>query len=65
MASRFVVEIATDTAAWRDMDGDSIDPAALADALREVAARVESGYLAGTISDYNGNKSGKFYGEGN
>ena len=65
MASRFVVEIITDNAAWRDMDGESLDPSALADALREVAARVEDGSTRGGIVDYNGNASGQYYGEGN
>ena len=65
MTSRFVVEIITDNAAWRDMDGESLDPSTVADALREIAARVEDGSTRGVIVDYNGNASGQYYGEEN
>jgi hypothetical protein len=64
MGSKFLVEISTDNAAWRDMDGESIDPGALAGALRELAERVEGGTLSGVIHDFNGNRSGTFRGEG-
>lgn len=66
MASRFVVEIITDNAAWRDpLDSDAVDLDAVAAKLRELADRVSEGSTRGGILDANGNASGQYYGEEN
>ena len=66
MASRFVVEITTDNAAWRDPhDADAVDAWALADELERIARKLRDDGTDGPVIDPNGNVCGKFYGEGN
>jgi hypothetical protein len=54
--SKFVLEIATDNAAFQDGDGDF----ELGRILREVAAKVEYGHNAAAVRDINGNAVGYF-----
>lgn len=55
---RFTLDIALDNAAFAD-DG-SFCPLSLADAIREVAAKVERGHKVGGVYDRNGNPVGRF-----
>jgi len=57
--AEFSAIIRLDSAAWRHPhDPDSLDFDALAEALREIAARIEETETGGRVKDMNGNACG-------
>ena len=58
----FKLEIETGGAAFRDEDGESLDPNAT-EVLRilwDVICKLEAGYTDGSVIDVNGNKVGNW-----
>jgi len=54
------ITIKTDNAAFKDIDGESLDYTYMASLIRDIADKVDDGQLDFPIYDINGNKVGTF-----